>query len=114
MAEGGTTIQKWYQTFHKNTGLSPYVWVVFCILPFYFIFRSSSMDQVVIGISMILVFFICYLLSFVSRGWQVYFWTSMQIVISLVMTVVFGYVYFSLFLAFFIGNIRSRAGSFTL
>ena len=43
-----------------------------------------------------------------------YFWTSMQIAISLVMTVVFGYVYFSLFLAFFIGNIRSRAGFYTL
>lgn len=63
---------------------------------------------------MILVFFICYLLSFISRGWQVYFWTSAQIAISLVMTVVYGYVYFSLFLAFFIGNIRSRAGFITL
>lgn len=108
------TITKWYQTFHKNTGLSPYVWVVFCILPFYFIFRSSSMTQAVIGVSMILLFFICYLLSFISRGWQVYFWTSAQIAISLLMTVVYGYVYFSLFLAFFIGNIRSRAGFITL
>ncbi len=43
-----------------------------------------------------------------------YFWTSMQIGISLAMTVVFGYVYFSLFLAFFIGNIRSRPGFYTL
>ena len=38
----------------------------------------------------------------------------MQILISLVMTVVFGYVYFSMFLAFFIGNIKSRAGFFSL
>ncbi len=30
-------MNKWYQIFHRNTGLSPYVWVVFCILPFYFI-----------------------------------------------------------------------------
>lgn len=63
---------------------------------------------------MILVFFICYALSFISKGWQVYFWTSVQIVISLAMTVVYGYVYFSMFLAFFIGNIKSRAGFFTL
>ncbi|MDF2668640.1 MAG: histidine kinase [Paenibacillus sp.] len=91
------------------------MWVVFCILPFYFISSgSSSVPQVVTGISMILLFFICYVLSFISRGWQVYFWTSVQIVISLAMTVVFGYVYFSLFLAFFIGNIRSRGGFFTL
>lgn len=107
-------MQKWHQIFQRNTGLNPYVWVVFYILPFYFIFRSSSTYQVVIGIIMILVFFVCYVLSFVSKGWLVYFWTSVQILISITMSLVFGYVYFSLFLAFFIGNIKSRVGFFTL
>ncbi|ASA21118.1 sensor histidine kinase [Paenibacillus donghaensis] len=107
-------MQKWHHIFHKNTGLSPYVWVVFYILPFYFIFRSSSPYQVASGIVMIVVFFVCYVLSFVSKGWLVYFWTSVQIVVSIAMTLLFGYVYFSLFLAFFIGNIQNRAGFFTL
>lgn len=107
-------MQKWYQILHKNTGLSPYVWVVFYILPFYFIFRSSSTREVVIGIIMILVFFICYVFSFLSKGWLIYFWTSVQIVISIAMTLLFGYVYFSLFLAFFIGNIQHKAGFYTL
>lgn len=107
-------MQKWYQIFHRSTGLSPYVWVVFYILPFYFIFRSSSTYQVVIGIVMILMFFICYVLSFVAKGWLVYFWTSLQILISITMTLLFGYVYFALFLAFFIGNIQHRIGFFTL
>ncbi|MED4583262.1 sensor histidine kinase [Brevibacillus choshinensis] len=107
-------MQKWYQILHKNTGLSPYVWVVFYILPFYFIFRSSSTYEVVIGIVMILMFFICYVLSFLSKGWAVYFWTSLQIIISIAMTVLFGYVYFSLFLAFFIGHIQNKIGFFTL
>ncbi|WJH36964.1 sensor histidine kinase [Paenibacillus aurantius] len=107
-------MQKWYQIFHRNTGLSPYVWVVFYILPFYFIFRSSSPYQVAIGVSMIMLFFVCYVLSFISRGWTVYFWTSVQIVISITMTLWFGYVYFSLFLAFFIGNIQNKAGFITL
>ncbi|MGO4545948.1 sensor histidine kinase [Paenibacillus sp. 2TAB23] len=107
-------MNKWYQIFHKNTGLSPYVWVVFCILPFYFIFRSSTPYQAVSGIIMIILFFICYRLSFVSKGWLVYFWTSVQIVISIAMTLLFSYVYFSIFLAFFIGNIQNRAGFFTL
>lgn len=107
-------MQKWYHILHKNTGLSPYVWVVFYILPFYFIFRSSSTYEVVIGIIMILVFFICYVLSFLSKGWLIYFWTSLQIVISIAMIVLFGYVYFSLFLAFFIGNIQNKIGFFTL
>lgn len=109
-----TTLNKWYQIFHKNTGLSPYFWVVFCILPFYFIFRSSSPYEVVSGIIMIILFFVCYRLSFVSKGWLVYFWTSVQIVISIAMTLLFSYVYFSIFLAFFIGNIQNRAGFFTL
>lgn len=107
-------MQKWYQIFHRNTGLSPYIWVVFYILPFYFIFRSSSPYQVVLGSTLIIAFFACYVLSFVSRGWKVYFWTSLQIVICIAMTLLFGYVYFSLFLAFFIGNIKNRAGFFTL
>jgi len=107
-------MQKWYHILHKNTGLSPYVWVVFYILPFYFIFRSSSTYEVVIGIIMILVFFICYVLSFLSKGWLIYFWTSLQIIISIAMIVLFGYVYFSLFLAFFIGNIQNKIGFFTL
>ncbi len=107
-------MQKWYQIFHKNTGLSPYVWVVFYILPFYFIFRSSSTYEVASGIVMILLFFICYVLSSLSEGWMIYFWTSVQIVISIAMTLLFGYVYFALFLAFFIGNIQHKAGFFTL
>ncbi|MCY9668485.1 sensor histidine kinase [Paenibacillus alginolyticus] len=107
-------MQKWHQIFHKKTGLSPYVWVVFYILPFYFIFRSSATYQIVLGTSMIIVFFICYVLSFVSKGWLMYFWSSVQILISVTMTLLFSYVYFSLFLAFFIGNIQNRAGFITL
>lgn len=110
-------MNKWHQIFSRSTGLtglSPYVWVVFCILPFYFIFRSSSTPEVVSGIVMIILFFVCYRQSFVSRGWLVYFWTSVQILISIAMTVLFSYVYFSIFLAFFIGNVKNRAGFYTL
>ena len=63
---------------------------------------------------MIVVFFVCYVLSFVSKGWLVYFWTSVQIVVSISMTLLFGYSYFALFLALFIGNIQNRVGFFTL
>lgn len=90
------------------------MWVVFCILPFYFIVRSSSMLEIAVGIAMILSFFGSYVLSFLAKGWQVYLWTSAQIAISVAMSALYGYVYFSLFLAFFIGNIRNKAGFFTL
>ncbi|TWI54559.1 sensor histidine kinase [Halalkalibacter nanhaiisediminis] len=107
-------MQSWYNIFPKNTGLSIYVWIIFCILPFYFIFRSSSIIEIIFGILMILLFFLAYRLSFTSKGWLIYFWVGIEIAISIVMTLFFGYVYFALFLAFFIGNIQNRVGFFTL
>lgn len=106
-------MEKWYQIFPKNTGLSLYVWIIFCILPFYFIFKSSSTLEIVIGVTIIILFFISYRFSFISKGWIVYVWTSVQIVISVIMTILYGYVYFSLFLAFFIGNIKNKGGFYT-
>lgn len=107
-------MNKWHQIFSRSTGLSPYVWLVFYILPFYFIFRSSSTPEVVSGIVMIILFFACYRFAFMSKGWLVYFWTSLQIVLSIAMTLLFSYVYFSIFLAFFIGQISNRKGFFIL
>jgi two-component system sensor histidine kinase DesK len=72
------------------------------------------MVHVVFGTLMILAFFGCYVLSFVSKGWLLYFWTSIQILISIAMTLLFGYVYFALFVAFFIGNIHHWVGFVTL
>ncbi len=96
------------QKFREHTGLSPYVWIVFYILPFYFIFQTSATAHTVFGIIMVVGFFICYVLSFISKGWLVYFWTSVQIAISTAMSLKFGYIYFFLFLAFFIGNLKNR------
>lgn len=106
-------MRKWSEKFRKNTGLSPYVWVVFYILPFYFIFQDSSTWQVAIGIAMIIGYFICYVLSFASHGWIVYIGAGMQIAISTAMSLLFGYIYFFLFLAFFIGNLKNRVAFFT-
>lgn len=66
------------------------------------------------GIVMILVFFACYLLASITRGWQVYMWIGLLIAISITMTIVYDYAYFSLFLAFFIGSIKNRAGFISL
>jgi two-component system sensor histidine kinase DesK len=105
---------KKFQIFPKSSGISPYVWLMFCILPFYFIFRSSSEFQIVSGILMIIVFFFCHRLTFYTKGWPVYVGTSVQIAISITMTLLFNYAYFAFFLAFFIGNIQNRAGFITL
>ncbi|OLS36318.1 sensor histidine kinase [Alkalihalophilus pseudofirmus] len=107
-------MQNWYNIFPKNTGLSVYVWIIFCLLPFYFIFRSSSLWEIIFGILMIVLFFVSYRLSFITKGGLVYLWVSIEMAISIGMTLFYGYVYFAIFLAFFIGNIQSKGGFITL
>ena len=104
----------WFHIFPKNTGLSLFAWIAFCLLPFYFIFRLNTLAEVIIGILMIVLFFGVYRLSFISEGWTVYVSVGIQIGINIGMTLYFGYVYFALFLAFFIGNIHNRIGFITL
>lgn len=108
-------MNKWYQSFYKETGLTPYIWLVFCILPFYFILAEGSTPlRIGIGIALIIMFFICYVLSLITKTWMTYIWISLQIVISATLIVFYGYVYFSIFLAFFIGNVKHKGGFYTL
>ncbi|ASK61926.1 sensor histidine kinase [Virgibacillus phasianinus] len=107
-------MRNWYHIIPRNTGLSSYAWIIFCILPFYFIFHSSTTIEIIIGITMIILFFATYRLSFLSEGWSVYLSVGIEMTISIVMTLFFGYVYFSLFLAFYIGNLQNKVGFITL
>src|SRR5699024_8131174 len=108
------TMSKWYQIFPKNTGLSIYIWIIFCLIPFYFLFKSSPTIDFFIGIIMVILFFIAYRLSFISETWFVYVWVSLGMLISMLMTLFYGYVYFALFLSFFIGQVKSKAGFISL
>lgn len=99
---------KKYMTFQKSNGIAPYIWTVLCILPFYFIFQSSSVIKIVVGILLTILFFIFYRIAFISRGWPVYLWTLILIGISITSSSLFSYVYFAFFLAYFIGNIKDR------
>src|SRR5690625_2201697 len=93
-------LHRWYSLFPKHPWISIYTWVVFCLLPFFFIFKSSSFIEIVIGIVLLLLFFICYRFSFKSKSGTVYMWLSFEIIINIVMTLLFGFVYFALFTAF--------------
>jgi two-component system, NarL family, sensor histidine kinase DesK len=105
---------KKYWTLLKSTGISPYIWTILVILPFYFIFQSSSTVEVIVGICLTVVFFIFYRFAFISKGWTVYLWTCILIGISISSTIQFSYVYFALFLAYLTGNIKNRVAFFTL
>ncbi|WP_276918832.1 sensor histidine kinase [Aneurinibacillus aneurinilyticus] len=98
----------------KNTGISPYIWSVFSILPFYFIFESSSNNEIIVGILLTIAFFIAYRFAFISKGWSVYLWTCILIGISITMTILFHYVYFAFYIAYFNGNIKDRFAFITL
>ena len=98
-------MKKSFRFFQSTTGVSPYMWALFAILPFYFIFQWSSTFEIVTGIILSIFFFILYRISFVSNGWVKYVWTSFLIIISIIMTI-FRYVYFSFFLAYLIGNLK--------
>lgn len=107
-------MQNWYQLFPKNPWLSLYAWVIFCILPFFFIFRSSSVIEIAVGIALLGLFFLAYRLSVNSKTGFVYVWVSMEMAVNIVLTYLFGYVYLAIFVAFFIGNIRNKVGFYII
>src|SRR5690625_2683261 len=107
-------MHSWYSIFPKNPWLSIYAWIIFCLLPFFFIFRSSSLIEITIGIVLLVLFFVSYRLSFKAKSGIVYMWLSFEMVINIIMTLLFCFVYFALFTAFFIGNIRHTTGFFIM
>jgi two-component system sensor histidine kinase DesK len=107
-------MQKWYMIFQKFSGISPYIWSVFSILPFYFIFQSSSTKEIIVGVSLTILFFISYRFAFISEKWPVYFWTFILIGISITMTILFQFVYFAFYIAYYNGNIKNRIAFITL
>jgi two-component system, NarL family, sensor histidine kinase DesK len=105
---------KRYMTFQKNSGISPYIWTILCILPFYFIFQTASPIKIVVGIILTILFFVFFRIAFFAKGWPVYLWTFILIGISITSTSLFSYVYFAFFLSYFIGNIKERSTFLTL
>ncbi|RFU63708.1 sensor histidine kinase [Peribacillus glennii] len=105
---------KRYMLSLKSTGISPYIWTILGILPFYFIFQSTSTVEIIVGIFLTILFFIFYRAAYISRGWTVYLWTCILIGFSITTTILYSYVYFAFFIAYLIGNIRGRITFLTL
>ncbi len=98
----------------KSTGISPYIWTLLTILPFYFIFHASAAVDVIAGIILTILFFLFYRIAYLSKGWTIYLWPSLLIGISTIAIYAYSYVYFSFFLSYFIGNIKKRIPFFIL
>lgn len=98
----------------RNWGISPYIWSVISILPFYFIFQSSSTPEIVAGIILTVIFFITLRFAFLSKRWPIYLWTIILISISITMAILFSFVYFAFYIAYYNGNIKKRVAFMTL
>lgn len=107
-------MQKWYLFFPNSKWMSIYVWIIFTILPFFFIFRKSEYVEIAIGIFVVLLYFLFYRFSILAKNGLVYMWISFAMIINIVMTYMFGYVYLALLTAFVIGNIRKPVGFYIM
>src|SRR5699024_4134396 len=107
-------MHKWYSIFPENPWISIYTWIVFCILPLFFIFKSSSFLSIMTGVALLALFFLSYIFSFKAKSGLVYMWLSFEMLMNVLMILLFGFVYFSLFNAFFIGNINHTVGFFIM
>ncbi|WP_050613939.1 sensor histidine kinase [Bacillus testis] len=99
---------KRHLAFQKNNGITPYIWTILCILPFYFIFQSSSTIHIIVGIILTVVFLVSFRIALAAKGWIVYVWAFFLIGISVTATSLFSYMYFAFFLAYYVGNIKER------
>jgi len=100
--------------FPKSKWISIYIWVIFCILPFYFLVRTLSPIQIFFGVVLILLYFLSYYFSYHSKNGLVYMWVSFGMALNILMTLFYGYVYLSIFTSFFIGNIKNTVGFYIM
>src|SRR4051794_36689399 len=99
--------------FQKSSGMSPYVWSILSFLPFYFIFQSPSTKEIIIGITLTILFYVSFRFAFLSKKWPVYVWICILVGISIIMTILFQFIYFAFYIAYYNGNIKKRPAFIT-
>lgn len=99
--------------FQKSSGMSPYIWSILSFLPFYFIFQSSSTKEIIIGVTLTILFYVSFRFAFLSKEWPVYIWICILVGISIIMTIFFQFIYFAFYIAYYNGHIKKRAAFIT-
>ncbi len=99
--------------FQKSSGMSPYIWSILSFLPFYFIFQSSSTKEIIFGITLTILFYVSFRFAFLSKNWPAYVWICILVGISIIMTILFQFIYFAFYIAYYNGNIKKRAAFIT-
>lgn len=108
-------MQSWFSIIPKSPWLSVYIWIIFLVMTFFFIVQDFSALDISIGVSIMICYFIFHLFAVKHKNTGlVYMWISFQMVLNIIMTLVFGYIYLALFTAYFIGNIRRPVGFYIM
>ena len=109
------SMQSWFTIIPKSPWMSAYIWIIFLIMPFFFIMQRFSSLYVSIGVSIMICYLVFHIYAVEHKDTgRVYMWISFQMVLNIIMTLVFGYIYLAIFTAFFIGNIRRPVGFFIM
>lgn len=109
-----TDMKKWYTIIPNSPWLSLYLWIIFCLLPFFSLFKDASATEIGVAGMLVAIYVIFNRCSAMSRSGLLYMWISFEMVVSLVMTVFYGYVYLAIFTAFSIGTIRRPVGFYIM
>ncbi|GAA3413281.1 histidine kinase [Paenibacillus hodogayensis] len=100
--------KKWLYIFQLSWGMMPYIMVISFIVPFYFIVTAPTSEQITIGVVLLLLFFAINLGSYRAKDRMRIVLTVVQMATSVVIMLVYGYVYLALPVAFYLGNIKSK------
>lgn len=108
-------MHSWFSIIPKSPWLSVYLWIVFLVMSFFFIAQDFSAFDISIGVSIMICYFVFHLFAVKHKdSGLVYMWISFQMALNIFMTLVYGYIYLSLFTAYFIGNIRRPVGFYIM
>ncbi|WP_188615580.1 sensor histidine kinase [Lysinibacillus alkalisoli] len=107
-------MKKWYMIIPSSPWLSIYLLIIFCLLPFFSIFKQAELFDIMMAGTLVVIYFIFNRCTAMSHGGRIYMWISFEMVVSLIMIIFFGYVYLAIFTAFSIGMIRRPVGFYIM
>lgn len=107
-------MSKWYSIIPKHPIQSILAWVFICFIPFYSVFKNQDHTTQSIAAAILITYLICVYLDFKLPSGLTYMWLSFEMIINAVMSILYGYFYFSIFTSFLIGRIRSKVGFYIM
>lgn len=107
-------LASWYSIVPRHPLYSLVAWVFGCFIPFYLIFRNVDYTTASVAVAILITYLLSVYLDFKMPSRFGYLWLAVQMVVNSVMAILYGYFYFAIFTAFFIGRLKSKVGFFIM